>query len=107
MRPDHPDFAAISAAVDAVVAKAEGWAGVVITSAGQAAELEALRRELSAIKQRATDARNAEHLPLVEAAQAVLARYNPKLEKVKRTDDPLRHQLAAWRKRQREMTHHV
>jgi hypothetical protein len=68
----------------------------------QAAEVAALRQQMADIKLASEDARDAERLPLIEKAQAVQAKWAPRLAQLKQTDDLLRHAEKAWKKRQRQ-----
>lgn len=64
-----------------------------------AASVAAQRATFADLKIQIEDARDAEYLPLMMQAKAVLAKYGPSLGRLKRADDVLRLAEKAWKKR--------
>lgn len=64
-----------------------------------AATVAAQRATFAELKRQIEDARDAEYLPLMMQAKAVLAKYGPAMARLKRADDVLRLAEKAWKKR--------
>lgn len=95
-------FAELSAQIDVVSQQVSAWMeGRRFETQAEADEAQGLRDKLADLKAATEAARDAERLPLIEQAQAVQARYAPRLSALKRADDLVRHAQKAWRARSR------
>lgn len=103
MTVPHDTFAALAKEIAASYEATAAWMrGHRIETPEEAANAKAKREALAELRARVEAARDDERLPLIKTAQAVQARYAPKLMAIKQADDLVRHALKAWNKRQRD-----